>query len=198
MALIAATENNNFCLVEKLIYEGININERDDHDKTSLIIAAHNGYFDIVKLLTDNNADINLDDVYEWTAITSATDQGYFEIVRFLADRGANLNLQQYHEEGVESILVLLTSFLGRIRDQVDFGFTDENEYATLHRLIELYGYSNEEILHDEVKKDEFLAIIKEEVFETIKFLVSRGANVNNRDVYGQNILNYIIDLDIY
>jgi hypothetical protein len=55
--LMQAVNNNDIDRVQKLIHQGINVNELDANQDAPLVMAAYKGYTEIVKLLLEAGAD---------------------------------------------------------------------------------------------------------------------------------------------
>jgi ankyrin repeat protein len=91
LAIVAA--RNAADIVQRLLLERHDPNERDAGGLTPLIWAARAGAVDAMRALLDGGADPNLRDARnEWTPLLHAIHKHQVEAVRLLLDRGADPN----------------------------------------------------------------------------------------------------------
>ena len=76
-ALHQAVRAGDIMLLQSLIAEGANVNERDLNEWTALHKAAHNGKIEAAELLISHCADVNAKDVYGETPLLDAVENGH-------------------------------------------------------------------------------------------------------------------------
>jgi hypothetical protein len=72
----------------------IDVNMRDQYNKTPLMVACSHGRLDIVSFLINHGADVNAIDNFCWTPLHHACHTGEVKVVRLLLDNGANIDAQ--------------------------------------------------------------------------------------------------------
>lgn len=122
MNLVNAVQQNNFELVEKLISQGYNVNQKDADGNSLLIISSANGNAEIVKLLLSSGALLSdVDANMKATALHAAAYLGYPEVMNILIEQGIDLNIQGPYngytalhdailQNNIEGIKILLDS----------------------------------------------------------------------------------------
>lgn len=89
-AMINAAKNGDQKKIAILIAEGgVDLEAKDDQDRTALMRAAEKGYVEIVRILLDAGARVDTKDTFGWTALFIATDKNQVEVVQLLVARGA-------------------------------------------------------------------------------------------------------------
>ena len=68
-ALLEAAQRGDVEVVRKLVDTGVDLNVRNDIERTALIVAALNGHAEIAQILIDAGADANASDYYGKTAL---------------------------------------------------------------------------------------------------------------------------------
>ncbi len=91
-ALIAALEDDDLQVAERLVWLGLNARVRDSFGRTPLMMAADKGALRLAGRLIDRGADVNATDRIGRTALMIAADRGHGEIVKLLLDRGASVD----------------------------------------------------------------------------------------------------------
>jgi uncharacterized protein len=83
--LMQAINKNDINRVQKLIQQGVNVNELDANQDAPLVMAAYKGYTEIVKLLLEAGADIAaVDPDMKATALHAAAYAGRTEAAKLL------------------------------------------------------------------------------------------------------------------
>ena len=114
--LIKASANGDSWAVQKLIYEGANINEPDSSGYTPVMHAVLSGNIETVKTLLNAGADVNARDKESGnTALLWALSYGYFDIAELLIGKGADTNVKS--PEGETVLDLALSSTRGDILD---------------------------------------------------------------------------------
>jgi uncharacterized protein len=93
--LMQAVNNNDIDRVQKLIQQGVNVNELDANQDAPLVIAAYKGYTQIVKLLLEAGADVKVvDPEMKATALHAAAYAGRTEAAQLLIAYKIDINKQ--------------------------------------------------------------------------------------------------------
>ncbi|KAN0133417.1 Ankyrin repeat-containing domain protein [Lactarius tabidus] len=171
-SLSLASGNGELDVVRLLIKCGSNVNSRDTQGWTSLHSAARNGHLDVVKLLLDSGADIGMRDMSDKAPFDIALDNGRHDVVNILTHHGGNpstrfgesvrsTSLEAESQNNIPTI-----SFLEPQRPTSDADEETNDEHSTsLHSAMENKSVG------------------------TIKRLLDRGADANERDKHFQTPL---------
>ncbi|KAK7909238.1 heterokaryon incompatibility protein-domain-containing protein [Apiospora marii] len=90
-ALLDATKNGHIGVVQALLENGADCNNRNSRDDdTAILIASKTQQADILQLLLDNGADCEVRDMEDKTPIFVASEMGSVDIVQLLLDYGAD------------------------------------------------------------------------------------------------------------
>ena len=92
--LFTAAALGQVSIVESLLANKINPNERDGVGKTALIWAARNGHSAVVNVLLKKGADIHAKDQCDKTALIWAAMNGHFDTVKVLLMRNADVRMK--------------------------------------------------------------------------------------------------------
>lgn len=87
--LINVAKNGDLKNIATLIAAGVDLEARDNQDRTALMRAAEKGYSDVVRILLEAGADVRTKDKFGWTALFIAANQNHVEVVKMLIARGA-------------------------------------------------------------------------------------------------------------
>ncbi len=93
-ALFTAAALGQVSIVESLLANKTNPNERDGVGKTALIWAARNGHSTVVNILLKKGADIHAKDQCGKTALIWAAMNGHFDTVKVLLMRNADVRMK--------------------------------------------------------------------------------------------------------
>ena len=92
MSLHEAVDEGDLKLVENLLSEGANVNEKDEYDATALHWSALKGYADVSKVLLENGANVNAVDKSKSTPLHDAAYWRHIDVMKLLMMNGANVN----------------------------------------------------------------------------------------------------------
>jgi ankyrin repeat protein len=110
-ALHEASAEGSVEVVQSLLDEGADVNQRGANHETALHDASWNRKLEVAKLLIKYGADVNCRSKIGWTPLHVTSSKGHCEIVELLLDHGADLNTkQQEHWTPLH-----LASWLGRL-----------------------------------------------------------------------------------
>ncbi len=91
--LISAVLYKDITEVEKVLTEGVDINQQDGHGYTALIWAcsfnSREAYFNVVNFQIENGANVNAKNVKGQTPLSLAEEAGNTEIIKILKAKGA-------------------------------------------------------------------------------------------------------------
>ncbi|MET0624137.1 MAG: ankyrin repeat domain-containing protein [Pyrinomonadaceae bacterium] len=99
-AVWQALRKNDIGSVQRLLDEGVDVNESDSEDSTLLHHAVGEGQSEIVRLLLERGADVNARDLYGHTPLMVAAERGRSEVARLLLAGGADPNMGVQPDDG--------------------------------------------------------------------------------------------------
>ncbi|KAJ8934306.1 hypothetical protein NQ318_004607, partial [Aromia moschata] len=219
-ALICEIRTNNYCnVLEKsdvhfkncelpvndpnvvmfLVSRGASVDLKNSYGCTALHEAAFRGRLDIVQYLIEEKAEINAKDAHGSTPLHS--ECLHLELMKFLVDNGADVN-----ETDVEGRTPLhIAAKCGDVElfkylelNGADAQARDEDGRSPLHyatcpgslgvlaHLLETYDVD----LVDHSGETALYVAVKRGHLDVVKFLVSRGANVNIKNNDGRTALH--------
>lgn len=173
--LCRAVELGNIEEVKSLLDEGMDIDERDESNRTPLHIAVSNNFEDIVRLLVSRGANVNRSKGFMCDyPIHAAVKNRNSLIAKILLDAGADVNTKSFDFETPLHISICkddIEMFNLLLKYKPDLTQTDDCGNTPLHILVELCDYRDEDMVVQ---------------------LLKHGADVNLKNINGQT------PLDIY
>lgn len=153
--------------LKSLVESGADVNYQDpQYGTTALMLACNYGFIDMAKFLLDNGAKVNIQAQNGSTALSGAAQQS-LELVKLLLDKGADVQLKT--EEGITAFT---NSMIGVLRGNVT------TEVAEL--LLEKGANVDEAPDKGEAAGYTCLMMAaRNNNPDLVKFLVSKGANLN-------------------
>ena len=94
-ALMLASRNGHFQVVELLLKEHADINTQKEDGWTALMLASRYGHFQVVELLLKKHADINIQNKNGVTALMLASEDGHIHVIELLLKEYAEINTQE-------------------------------------------------------------------------------------------------------
>ena len=181
-SLIAAVSNNQLNIVQFLIDNGADVNEKVDFGYTALMIAALRRDPEIVSLLIKAGADVNAktkmndetrsadvpEGLSDKTAIMIASERGFFDIVEILSQSGAG-----EYELSVENFIELCAN--GTLQ-QVE---------AAIKKMADINAKAN----WNGASCTSLIAAVSNNQLNVIQLLIDNGADVNEKVVFGYTAL---------
>lgn len=162
--------------VQLLIKEGADVNSLKPNGTNPIHLAADLGLHDCLRILLESEgADPNIRICIrekESTALHLAADEGNMECVKLLLAKGADATLKN-HRGFTALHLAARTSSLDCVRELLENGNANPNAE----------DFDQRTPLHAAVGKFD-------SAFNILELLISKGANVNHKDVYGFTALH--------
>ncbi len=84
-----AASSGNLAELQRLVQEGVPVNDRSSFNNTALLYASNHGKRECVRFLLDNGADVNIANNSGYTPLISSAIIGDYESVRMLLEAGA-------------------------------------------------------------------------------------------------------------
>ncbi|MBK8395912.1 MAG: ankyrin repeat domain-containing protein [Leptospiraceae bacterium] len=179
-ALHIAALKANLELTKFLLQKGANLNQKDGNGDSPLANAAAVGSLEVVKLLIEKGSEVDSKNQTGWTPLRWASNEGYLPIVNFLIEKGAEIYPlymadRYFLEEAKNGNLDGMQKYLNK---GASINAVDEDGISAL-----LYVTSNLSLNNSEKYKTD--------VFESVKFLVENGGDLNEKSPTGFTPLLY-------
>ena len=169
-------------IVRLLLAKGADPNARGQYGQTALMHANTSAK---VNLLIANRAEINAKDAQGKTALMEAAGRGHTDVVRVLLDKGADTNAVD--QAGNNALLRSLQA--DNIRDVEEFV---KSRLEVARVLLQAKGLNiNAQNLDGETA---LMRAVRLENVEMIKSLLSKGADANRSDVFGDTAVTLAFD----
>lgn len=206
--MISAVTHNCADTVKLLINHGVNVNfkhygvrsEMLHTFKTPLYLAAQYNRVEVAKLLLNSGADPNLDIRPGMNSLCISAFKGYTELFKLLLDYGANTHLARVLGFGVqrgsdEFIKFMLDQEIMKNADKTNALFFAA--WRSKKELIELFLNAGTDIInaYSEYSSDgpALHAAFESGTRETVKLLISRGADIRLANRRNQTSLYYAV-----
>ncbi|ETI31111.1 hypothetical protein PPTG_06539 [Phytophthora nicotianae INRA-310] len=168
----AAVKVGDVSKLQKLLDNGVNLDAKDEDERTPLHWACATGRLDVAEfLLVCAKATVNVQDDAGWTPLMSAASAGHGDIVGLLLSKGANANLPNengqiplHYHRGRQEVAELLLDYTRDVNQADNTGSTP---------LMRAIGGKPSPVV--------------------IALLLDHGAKVNTRDVGGNTPLHLAI-----
>jgi uncharacterized protein len=182
-------------LLKLLLDAGADVESPSGEGETALMLVARTGKVDAAKLLINRGANVNAKEQFGGqTALIWATAQGQVEMMKLLIKHGAQVNAQSAVREWPRKVTAE-----GRPKDMNRGGLTPLL-YAAREGCIEcaqvLLASGADINLPDPDKVTALTLAAMNLRWDMMKLLISKGANVNDWDFWGETPLYVAVDLN--
>ncbi|KAL4095549.1 hypothetical protein PRIC1_008923 [Phytophthora ramorum] len=167
-----AVKAGDVAKLQKLLESGVNLDTKDEDDRTPLHWACATGRLDVAEFLLEHTqAAVNVQDDAGWTPLMSAASAGHGNIVGLLLSKGADANVPNengqiplHYHRGRQEIAELLLDYTRDVNQADNIGSTP---------LMRAMGGKPSPVI--------------------TALLLDHGAKVNTRDVGGNTPLHLAI-----
>ena len=94
-SLLSASRSGHLDIIQRILSDGSDVNERDKRLRTLLDAASKQGGLEIARTVIDYGADVDSRDDSGLTPLHTAARHGHIDVVRLLLDNGADKNASQ-------------------------------------------------------------------------------------------------------
>jgi len=176
MELMYATADGELADVERLIQEGVDVNERDQNGESALVWAAKHGHINVMRILIKAGANVNIKSNSGRTALIEAVLRHNYFAVRELLKANADVDIKD--NEGMTALMYVCAI---------------KEEHAGIVIAL-LNANANVDLQDDDLGYTALMQAVKNRHFETVKILVDRKANVNIVSRLGRTALEMASD----
>ncbi len=170
--------------VKELLNNGVDVNIREETmGSTPLLVACSlEGTYDIIELLISEGADVNLIETHGGRTSLMWASQNSKKAVKLLLENGAEVNVK-----GVDGMTAFIQSIFGILSGSVTTEVCD--------LLLEKGSDVNSQLAgEDAVGWTALMFASSNEKLDLVKYLVSKGANVNLKAKDGNTALSFAIN----
>ena len=201
-----AARKGDLVMLKLLHNRGADIH-RESSDGQNCIMAAicGNGDCDTVLWLIEQGVDVNWCDQYGCTSAHYAAKKGNLDVLKLLHSKGADIH--HVNSDGDNSLMEAIfgscdyNTVMWLIKQHVDVKCLGKDGLTAVHRAAHngnLYVlkllHSNRANIH-EVSSDGFNSVVSATHgtcdFDTVKWLIEQGVDVNKSDKYGHTAVHY-------
>ncbi len=137
----SAAATGKFRMVDELLKEGVDPNEKNSDGNTPLLMAAMGGKTEIARLLIEKGADVDLTAIDGNTAIHSAAFMGHLRFVRLLVENDADLTVLNGNEETILKVASFpwdaAIGFTRRLNGRYELGLDLNQSKKNRERVVE-------------------------------------------------------------
>ena len=187
---------NDLERVKLLIEKGADVNIQNGDGNTAIFYAALNSNLEIVQYLIENGADITITNKSRKDFIHYAARSGNLELVQWLVNQG--ISVSEYNgalHNAVASGNLELVKWLVAHGADVNSYFLNDSVLAyaiecsnmdIMRYLVEQEGVDVNASTHKRIYYPALEEAVKHNNFESVKFLVEHGANINPPYIFGK------------
>ena len=196
--LIVAADNNNFELVKFFVENGAEVNVQDEDGFTAVFYAALHGNLEMVQCLIEKGADITINsrNRLDYTVLHCAAHSGNLKLVQWLVNQGVSVSESNgVLHRAVKSGNLELVQWLVAQGADVNSYFLNDSVLAyavdscnmdIMRYLVEQEGVDVNESVNRKIYYPALECAVKRNNFDSVKFLVEHGANINPPYILGK------------
>lgn len=194
-------ENFDESKVQKYLNKGIDLNKKDEKNRTILFNMVDKRKIDAIKFLIKSGVDLYVEDIYGKNVLNEAIDKNDGLILRVLLENGASVNhrnsskrtiLQDVALEGNYKIFQILMNYKPNFDLKDSYGKTiifDAVESENVEILREIVNNTDNLNVLDENNQTALFSAVLKDNLDIAKTLILNGININFLDKNGQNVL---------
>lgn len=183
-------------IVQLLLDDGVDVNEKDDDQITALCEASRRGHKDIIVLLLEHGADINLAGPGKQTALSAAAENGFDNVMKLLLQQkphDMSVALEKAAENGHEAIVKLLLE--SKTDDHKGAGWLQEILFKAAARghipVVRLLLQRGTDVnMGDSEGSTAMHKAAANGNKETVQLLLERGVKIDAQDSAGDTALH--------
>ncbi|GMF12513.1 unnamed protein product [Phytophthora lilii] len=208
--LMVASKAGHRCMVQLLLHQGVRVDRTDEAGMTALMFACGEGHLEVVQELVEKDADVNKADENGRTPWLHAEKYHHYNVVEFLRSKGASrrvaastrlMKLCASGKADAMSVKTMVECYDNDVNAENSSGKTPllflclskaemKAEIVTL--LVKNYGAKVNVAERDRGVTPLTMAAGNGDI-ETVKILLSLGADADSADKYGQTARHYAI-----
>lgn len=182
----------NLETVRYLVERGVDINNGNTYGCTILYLAAYSNNLDFIKYLVECGADVNSRSNAGGTVLHSVAESDNFEAVKYLVENGADINSRDSYGRTIlhlvaDSVTTDIVKYL--VERGADINSRDSDGYTILHSVARSKYLMDDDLCSEGIWKTRQYVN-----FDTIKYLVQCGADVNSKCNYGRTLLHLVVE----
>uniref|UniRef100_H3GHE5 Uncharacterized protein n=1 Tax=Phytophthora ramorum TaxID=164328 RepID=H3GHE5_PHYRM len=196
-----AVKAGDVAKLQKLLESGVNLDTKDEDDRTPLHWACATGRLDVAEFLLEHTqAAVNVQDDAGWTPLMSAASAGHGNIVGLLLSKGADANVPNengqiplHYHRGRQEIAELLLDYTRDVNQADNIGSTplmramggkpSPGSCDVLMYIVATSSFADIAVNTRDVGGNTPLHLAISEGYEDIaRFLVENGANPNAKN----------------
>ena len=183
--LISAVKRGHYQITKSLVNAGAGVNITGNMKETALIEAARIGHERCLQLLLENGADVNAVNSYRDTALHAAALFNNCGCVSKLISAGADVNIP-----GKGGLTPSMTAVKSSILSSPPIRIQSA-QVNIIEQLVIAGADINAQDINGQTV---FMTVIKYQNSELLKFLTTKGADVNLYDLYGDSALSIAVN----
>lgn len=180
-------------MIEKILEHKIDIDLKNTQGQSALIMAVQQNNFNLVKMLIEYNADIDITNTEGDTGLSIAAIRGkeYSKIIDLLLLHGALIDIKDTNNETIiEKLIDIILHSKNAKKIEMDLlrRINEDTDYSRiLTKILSKVSFSKFGL----TSKDEpyFFVPVVYENYNLVRLLVQSGADMNQADVKGLNII---------
>jgi uncharacterized protein len=190
-----AALNGNVAIVDKLSKAGADVESPNADGQTALMIVARTSNVDAAKLLLSRGANVNaVEKFHEQTALMWAAAQSQPAMVKVLVDAGADVNARSRVNNWERQVTAEARAIARPSGGLTPLLYAARQGCAECVKILAEAGADLD--LGDPDNVSPLLMASLNGRWDTAKYLINKGANVNKWDWWGQSSLYAAVDLN--